>query len=75
MCGCGLDYAGSLRWSRDLRTADCRKRKMRPSGRARPSATAYVLLLALRLGEEGKGENFLESLYPDFGESTFYEVG
>jgi hypothetical protein len=34
-----------------------------------------VLLLALRLGEEGKGENFLESLYPDFGESTFYEVG
>src|SRR5215213_870254 len=30
----------------------------RPSGRARPSATAYVLLLALRLGEEGKGENF-----------------
>jgi len=47
----------------------------RPSGRARPSATAYVLLLALRLREEGKGKNFLDSLHADFGESTFYEVG
>ena len=75
MCGCGLAYTGSLRWSRDLRTADCRNRKMRPSGRARLSATAHVLVLALRLGEEGKGENFLEFLHPDFGESTFYGVG
>ena len=49
----------------------------RPSRRARPSATAYVLLLALRLREEGKGKNFLlsESLHPGLGESTFYGVG
>ena len=49
----------------------------RPSGRARPSATAYVLLLALRLREEGKGRNSLvsESLYPGLGESTFNGVG
>jgi hypothetical protein len=49
----------------------------RPSGRARPSATAYVLLLALRLREEGKGKNFLVSgsLHPGLGESTFYGVG
>ena len=47
----------------------------RPSRRVRPSATGYSLLLALRLREEGKAKNFLESLHPDFGESTFYEVG
>ena len=47
----------------------------RPSGRVRPSATGYLLLLALRLGEEGKGENFLESLHPGLGEPTFYGVG
>ena len=33
----------------------------RPSRRTRPSATAYVLLLALRLREEGKGKNVLVS--------------
>jgi hypothetical protein len=47
----------------------------RPSGRVRPSATGYELLLALRLREEGKGKDFLESLQPGLGESTFYEVG
>jgi hypothetical protein len=47
----------------------------RPSGRVRPSATGYELLLALRLREEGKAKNILESLHPDFGESTFYEAG
>jgi len=47
----------------------------RPNGRVRPSATGYELLLALRLREEGKAKNFLESPHPDFGESTFYEVG
>jgi hypothetical protein len=49
----------------------------RPSRRARPSAAAYVLLLALRLREEGKGKNFLvsKSLHPGLGESTFYGVG
>jgi hypothetical protein len=49
--------------------------RKRQSGRVRPSATGYVLLLALRLGEEGKGENFLESLHPSFGESTFHALG
>jgi len=55
----------------------CLAERERPSGRARPSATAYVLLLALRLREEGKGRNSLvsESLYPDLGESTFNGVG
>jgi len=47
----------------------------RPSRRVRPSATGYLPLLALRLREEGKAKNFLESLHPDFGESTFYEAG
>jgi hypothetical protein len=47
----------------------------RPSGRVRPSATGYELLLALRLREEGKAKSILESLHPDFGESTFYEAG
>jgi len=39
----------------------------RPSGRVRPSATGYLLLLALRLREEGKAKDFLESLHPNFG--------
>jgi hypothetical protein len=43
----------------------------RPGGRARPTATAYVLLLALRLREEGKAKNFLESLDPKFTEHPF----
>ena len=34
----------------------------RQSWRARPSARGYKLLLALRLREEGKGRDFLESL-------------
>jgi hypothetical protein len=38
----------------------------RPSGRMRPSATGYALLMALRLREEGKGKNFLGSLHPNF---------
>jgi hypothetical protein len=41
----------------------------------RPSATGYVLLLALRLGEEGKGKNILESLQPNFEGSTFHALG
>jgi hypothetical protein len=51
--------------------------RRRPSRRTRPSATAYVLLLALRLREEGKGRKSLvsESLHPGLGESTFYGVG
>ena len=47
----------------------------RPSGRARPSAPGYVLLLALRLREEGKGKNILESLHPSFEGSTFHALG
>ena len=39
----------------------------RPSGTVRPSATGYLLLLALRLREEGKAKDFLESLHPNFG--------
>jgi hypothetical protein len=46
-----------------------------PSGRVRPSATGYLLLLALRLREEGKTKNFLESLHPNFGESPFHALG
>jgi hypothetical protein len=46
----------------------------RPSGMVRPSATGYVLLLALRLGEEGKGKNILESLQPNFEGSTFHAL-
>jgi hypothetical protein len=42
-----------------------------PRGRARPTATAYELLLALRLREEGKAKIFLESLHPKFGEHPF----
>jgi hypothetical protein len=30
-----------------------------------------VLLLALRLREEGKGKNILESLHPNFEGATF----
>jgi hypothetical protein len=47
----------------------------RPSGRARPSAAGYVLLLALRLREEGKAKNSLESLHPTFGELPFHAIG
>jgi hypothetical protein len=49
----------------------------RPSRRTRPSATGYVLLLALRLREEGEAKNFsvLEPPHPSLGESTFYGVG
>jgi hypothetical protein len=46
----------------------------RPSGMVRPSATGYVLLLALRLREEGKGKNILESLHPSFEEFTFHAL-
>ena len=46
----------------------------RPSGRMRPSATGYALLMALRLQEEGKGKNFLESLHPNFGEHPFHAL-
>ena len=38
----------------------------RPSRRARPSAGGYLLLLAVRLREEGKGKRFLEFLHPNF---------
>jgi len=37
----------------------------RPSRMVRPSATGYLLLLALRLREEGKGKSFLEVLHPN----------
>ena len=47
----------------------------RPSGRARPSATAYELLLALRLREEGKAKIFLESLHPKLTEHPFHALG
>jgi hypothetical protein len=42
--------------------------------RMRPSATGYLLLLALRLREEGKTKNFLESLHPNFGEFAFHAL-
>ena len=43
----------------------------RPSGRTRPSAPGYLLLLALRLREEGKAKNSSESLHPNFGGYPF----
>ena len=39
-----------------------------PSGKVRPSATGYSLLLALRLREECKPKNFFEFLHTNFGE-------
>ena len=47
----------------------------RPSRRVRPSATGYLLLLALRLREEGKAKNLLESLPPNFRESPSMHSG
>jgi hypothetical protein len=38
----------------------------RPNERAKPSATGYVLLLALRLREEGKAKNLSASLHQNF---------
>jgi hypothetical protein len=46
-----------------------------PSARAKQTATAYVLLLALRLRDEGKAKNFLESLHPKFTEHPFHALG
>ena len=46
----------------------------RPSGRTRPSAPGYALLVALHLREEGKGKNFLGSPRPNFGERPFYAL-
>ena len=45
-----------------------------PSGRMRPSATGYALLMALHLREEGKGKNFLGSLHPNSGGQRFYAL-
>ena len=53
-----------------VRLAECE----RPSGRMRPSATGYALLMALHLREEGKGKNFLGSLHPNSGEQPFYAL-
>ena len=46
-----------------------------PSGKVRPSAAGYSLLLALSLREEGKRKNFFESLHSSFGEKPSTHFG
>jgi hypothetical protein len=63
-----------LRWQ-DYMPVRLAQRERPKSGRARPSATGYVLLLALRLREEGKAKDLSGSLRPNFGESFFHALG